>query len=86
MLLGATTASAAWDVKDCSALRTEHGEIGVLSTLISDFVLLMLMLFGLLRWKTSEERGGLWWFLYTQVVTSSTWSSTLTDAIYRDRA
>jgi hypothetical protein len=79
MILGVTAARATWHVDDCKALNTVHGEMGVFSTLISDFVFLILMLFGLLRWKSREERGGLWWFLYTQVVTSSTLSSTLTE-------
>lgn len=65
-IYSATIASAVWHGNICMALRTEHGEIGILSTLISDFVLLMLMLFGLLRWKGTQERGGIWWFLYTQ--------------------
>jgi hypothetical protein len=54
------------------ALRTEHGEIGVLSTLISDFALLILMLFGLLRWKNTQEKCGIWWLMYLQVVEPST--------------
>ncbi|KAF8499629.1 hypothetical protein F5888DRAFT_1684101 [Russula emetica] len=82
-IYSATTASAGWHGNICMALRTEHGGIGVISTLISDFVLLILMLFGLLRWKGTQEKCGLWWFLYTQVVSSSTWSSILTDAIHR---
>ena len=72
VLLGATRASAVWDDDVCVALRTEHGAIGVISTLITDFSLLILMIFGLLRWKSTQKKRGLWWFLYTQVVTSST--------------
>jgi len=31
-----------------------------------DLVLLLLMLAGLLRWRNSRKRGGMWWLLYTQ--------------------
>jgi hypothetical protein len=27
----------------------------------------VLMFSGILRWKGSRERGGIWWLLYTQV-------------------
>lgn len=83
MLLGAATASAVWNGNSCTALRTEHGKIGVFSTLISDLVLLTLMLFGLLRWKSARQTCGLWWFLYTQVFAPCTHSLILTDAIRR---
>ena len=55
MVLGAGAATAVWDGNSCTALRTEHGKIGVFSTLISDLVLLILMLFGLLRWEVLDR-------------------------------
>jgi hypothetical protein len=48
-------------------LHTEHTKISVLTTFISDFLLLTLMLVGVLRWNEARERGSVWWLLYTQV-------------------
>jgi len=55
--LGTAISRAVWndDAKSCIVLHTEWGRIGILSTLMSDLVLLVLMLFGLLRWKTLGE-------------------------------
>jgi len=39
----------------------------VLSTFITDFVLLVLMLAGVVRWHNSHGRGGIWWLLTSQV-------------------
>jgi len=44
-----------------------HARIGIFSTFITDLVLLVLMLSGILRWKGAHGRGGLWWLMYTQV-------------------
>jgi hypothetical protein len=38
-----------------------------MTTFISDLLLLVLMLVGILRWKEARERGSVWWLLYTQV-------------------
>jgi len=43
-----------------------HTRIGIFSTFITDLVLLVLMLSGILRWKGAHGRGGLWWLMYTQ--------------------
>lgn len=71
MPLGAAISRAVWDddAESCTVLRTDRGRIGILSTLMSDLVLLILMLFGLLRWKDAwRRRDGIWWYLCTQVV------------------
>jgi len=65
----AVTSEAIWNGEGnhtCAVLRTERGRIGVISTLISDLVILVLMLVGLLRWKNARQRFGIWWFLFTQ--------------------
>jgi hypothetical protein len=71
--LGTVISRAVWDddAGSCIVLRTERGRIGIFSTLMSDLVLLVLMLFGLLRWKDARRRrSGTWWYLWTQVVIS----------------
>lgn len=47
--------------------HTVHNRIGILSTCITDLVLLSLMLFGSLRWKDARRSGGIAQLLYRQV-------------------
>jgi hypothetical protein len=49
----------------CVFIRSSIGSIFVLSTFITDLVLLALMLIGALRWHNSR-RGRIWWLLYMQ--------------------
>jgi hypothetical protein len=46
--------------------RGSHIDILVLSTFITDFSILTLMVAGILRWRKIRGRGGIWWVLYTQ--------------------
>lgn len=62
----AATSKAVWNGNSCTVLGTEHGKIAIFSTLISDLVLLVLVLAGLLRWKSARRRCGMWWFMCTQ--------------------
>jgi len=50
----------------CVFIHSSRSNIIILSTFITDLVLLSLMLAGLLRWRNSRRRGGIWWILYTQ--------------------
>ncbi|KAH9969917.1 hypothetical protein BC827DRAFT_1163984, partial [Russula dissimulans] len=47
-------------------IHLSHSNIIILSTFFTDLVLLSLMFAGLLRWRNSRRRGGIWWTLYTQ--------------------
>jgi len=49
----------------CMFIRSSHASILVLSTFITDLILLALMLLGALRWRNSR-RGRVWWLLYRQ--------------------
>jgi hypothetical protein len=48
------------------AIHGFHSNIIVLSTFITDSILLGLMFVGVLRWPNSRMRGRTWWLLYTQ--------------------
>jgi hypothetical protein len=50
----------------CMAIHGFHSNIIVLSTFITDSILLGLMFVGVLRWPNSRMRGRTWWLLYTQ--------------------
>jgi len=50
----------------CVPIHNSRSSIIVLSTFITDLLLLSLMLSGILRWHNSRRRGGIWWLLYTQ--------------------
>jgi len=51
----------------CESGHVLRTRISVLSTITNDLVLLVLMLFGILRWKGARERaGGIWRLLYAQ--------------------
>jgi len=43
-----------------------HTRVCIFSTFITDLALLVLMLLGVLRWKKTHERSGIWELLYTQ--------------------
>lgn len=77
MLLGAATSSGFWTGVNCAIRRTQHTVISILSTFITDLVLLSLMLIGVLRWKEARQKGGVWWVLYTQVGLSHPAGATL---------
>ncbi|KAH9036284.1 hypothetical protein EDB84DRAFT_1483201 [Lactarius hengduanensis] len=57
---------ATWSESICEITNTHETKTNILVTFITDLVLLALMLTGLLRWKNSHQRGGVWWILYTQ--------------------
>ncbi|KAI0062705.1 hypothetical protein BV25DRAFT_1825221 [Artomyces pyxidatus] len=59
---------AAWneDAGFCLVLHTARSRDNVLVTLATDTVLLLLTLFGLLRWRNAGMAGGIWRLLYTQ--------------------
>jgi len=50
----------------CLYIHSSRANVIVLSTFITDFVLLTLMLAGILRWHNNRRKGGIWWLLYTQ--------------------
>ena len=50
----------------CNLRHTVDTRVSIVSTVITDVVLLALMLFGILRWK-GVWNGSIWWLLYTQV-------------------
>jgi hypothetical protein len=41
--------------------------ITILSSILTDIVLLSLMIFGVLRWKQARLMGGIWRIMYAQV-------------------
>ncbi|KAI0256381.1 hypothetical protein BJV78DRAFT_461835 [Lactifluus subvellereus] len=65
-IYSAATARAFWNGDSCTAFDTERTKTGIFSTFVSDLVLLILMLVGLLRWKNARQTCGVWWFLCTQ--------------------
>ena len=52
---------------DCTIYHTEDTKISLVTTVITDLVLLVLMFVGVLRWKGDHQRNGIWWLLYKQV-------------------
>ncbi|KAI9436253.1 hypothetical protein H4582DRAFT_464548 [Lactarius indigo] len=56
-----TRSGGVCQITDSSGMKSN-----ILVTFITDFVLLVLMLIGLLRWENARQRGGVWWLLYTQ--------------------
>ncbi|KAH9999660.1 hypothetical protein BJV74DRAFT_165734 [Russula compacta] len=50
----------------CEVDHILHNRIYIFCTFITDLVLLVLMLTGVLRWKGGGEKGSIWWLLYTQ--------------------
>ncbi|KAH9969922.1 hypothetical protein BC827DRAFT_48052 [Russula dissimulans] len=50
----------------CVFIHSSCSNIVILSTFIMDLVILLLMLSGVLRWRNSRRRGGMWWLLYMQ--------------------
>ncbi|KAH9002786.1 hypothetical protein EDB86DRAFT_2827162 [Lactarius hatsudake] len=59
---------AAWSDSEgcCKITNPSETKINIPVTLVTDVVLLVLMLIGLLRWEYAHHRGGIWWLLYTQ--------------------
>ncbi|KAH9033338.1 hypothetical protein EDB84DRAFT_1438416, partial [Lactarius hengduanensis] len=59
---------AAWSDSEgsCEITNPSETRINIPITLVTDLVLLVLMLIGLLRWEYAHQRGGIWWLLYTQ--------------------
>ena len=53
----------------CAIDRVVDTRITFISSYITDFALLSLMLFGVLRWRKaySSWTGGIWWVMYSQV-------------------
>ncbi|KAH9969856.1 hypothetical protein BC827DRAFT_1151773 [Russula dissimulans] len=49
----------------CNLRRTVDTRVSIISTAVTDVVLVALMLFGILRWK-DVWNGRIWWILYTQ--------------------
>jgi len=60
------TSSGYWADGSCTIDHIMHIRISVISTFISDLVLLALMLSGILRWKGPRQINGTWWLLYKQ--------------------
>ncbi|KAI9436255.1 hypothetical protein H4582DRAFT_464758 [Lactarius indigo] len=56
---------ATWSGGICK-LNPSETRTNIPVALITDLVLLVLMLIGLLRWENAHQRGGVWWLLYTQ--------------------
>jgi len=50
----------------CDVDHMEDTRVTILSSFITDLVLLSLMLSGILRWKEGRQKGGIWWVLYKQ--------------------
>ncbi|KAH9041778.1 hypothetical protein EDB85DRAFT_1381440 [Lactarius pseudohatsudake] len=50
----------------CKITNTLETRTNILASFITDLVLLVLMLTGLLRWENARRKGGIWWLLYTQ--------------------
>jgi len=50
----------------CIIENSLHNRTSVFSTFITDLVLLVLMLVGVLRWKNARRTSGIWQLLYTQ--------------------
>ncbi|KAH9969866.1 hypothetical protein BC827DRAFT_42482 [Russula dissimulans] len=50
----------------CIIENSLHNRTSVFSTFITDLVLLVLMLVGVLRWKDARRTSGIWLLLYTQ--------------------
>ncbi|KAH9080309.1 hypothetical protein EDB83DRAFT_2548023, partial [Lactarius deliciosus] len=59
---------AAWSDSEgcCKITNPSETRINIPITFVTDLVLLVLMLIGLLRWEYIRQRGGIWWLLYTQ--------------------
>lgn len=65
---GIAIVRATWNGSFCAIKNITHAtKINIVVTTITDWVLLVLMFIGLLRWKKTHQRGGIWWLLYTQV-------------------
>jgi len=54
----------------CIIENSVHNRISVFSTFITDLVLLVLMVVGVLRWKDARRTNGIWLLLYRQVCLS----------------
>ncbi|KAH8990014.1 hypothetical protein EDB86DRAFT_2831316 [Lactarius hatsudake] len=57
---------ATWSGGICTITNPSETRNNIPVTLVTDLVLLVLMLTGLLRWENACQRGGIWWLLYTQ--------------------
>ncbi|KAI9436275.1 hypothetical protein H4582DRAFT_2078879 [Lactarius indigo] len=57
---------AIWSEGFCKITNTSETKTNILITFITDLVLLVLMLTGLLRWENARRKCGIWWLLYTQ--------------------
>jgi hypothetical protein len=70
LLSGAATARAIWNGNFCMVVNLEHTKIAIFTTFVSDLILLLLMVIGLLRWENVRQRGGVLSSMCTQVDTS----------------
>ncbi|KAH8990024.1 hypothetical protein EDB86DRAFT_3104211, partial [Lactarius hatsudake] len=57
---------ATWSGGICKITNPSETRNNIPVTLVTDLVLLVLMLTGLLRWENVHQRRGVWWFLFTQ--------------------
>lgn len=64
---GIVTSEGVWTGSFCIAQHTVHDRLSIFSTFITDLILLSLMLFGVLRWKDAQRRGGIVRLLCKQV-------------------
>ncbi|KAI0256391.1 hypothetical protein BJV78DRAFT_463342 [Lactifluus subvellereus] len=50
----------------CTIHHAEDTKISTVTTFVTDLILLVLMLIGVLRWNGEHQRDGIWWLLYMQ--------------------
>ncbi|KAH9979052.1 hypothetical protein BGW80DRAFT_1455730 [Lactifluus volemus] len=60
------TARAIWNGNFCMVVNLEHTKIAIFTTFVSDLILLLLMVIGLLRWENVRQRGGVLSSMCTQ--------------------
>ncbi|KAH9032859.1 hypothetical protein EDB85DRAFT_1163248 [Lactarius pseudohatsudake] len=63
---GVVVLRAAWSGGICKITNPSETRNNIPVTFITDLVLLVLMLTGLLRCENAHQRGSVWWLLYTQ--------------------
>ncbi|KAF8261450.1 hypothetical protein EI94DRAFT_798114 [Lactarius quietus] len=58
-----------WTDRSCIILHPNYSKISVLSAFLTDLILLVLMLIGLMRWKNAPQSSGVWRLLRNQCLT-----------------
>ncbi|KAH9052176.1 hypothetical protein EDB87DRAFT_1581956 [Lactarius vividus] len=62
---GVVVLRATWSGGICKITNPSETRSNIPVTFVTDLVLLVLMLTGLLRWENAHQRGGVWWLLLT---------------------